>query len=248
MKKFITVKNQVVLVESSPIRRPKEEKYFVIYNGKITRKGTQKIGSTYNNNLVALDCNGYAIGHHDKDNNFIVDNYLKSWSEIEQQILEKNKGKKIILAINDENNIYFLTLNLSSLIKYRFLFQLNVKNNKTCGICFRYFSKYNDLYFEIAENVQKVSLENFIDILEIALNIDNNCNFGNIAEYFLSHNIKDLTDEKFRSKKADLYIKVTSKNNKEYKKPVELKTSLNLKCDLIKTSKSNSITNNFILL
>lgn len=247
MKKFITVKDQVVLVESSTSRKPKEEKFVVVYNGKITRKGTQKIGSMYNNNLVALDNNGYAIGRHDENNNFIVDNYLKTWSEIEKQILEKNKGKKIVLVINDESFVYFLTLKLSDLIKYHFLFQLNVKN-KSCGICFRYFSKYNDLYFEIAENIQKINLENFIDVLEIALNIDNNCNFGNIAEYFLSHNIKDLTDEKYRSKKADLYIKLISKNGNEYKKPVEVKTSLNLKCDLIKTSKSASITNNFILL
>lgn len=247
MKKFITVKGQVVLVESSTSRKAKEEKFAVIYNNKITRKGTQKIGSIYNNNLVALDSNGYASGHHDENNNFIVDNYLKTWSEIEKQILEKNKGKKIILVINDENFVYFLTLNLSDLIKYHFLFQLNVKN-KNCGVCFRYFAKYNDLYFEIAENIQKISLENFVDVLEIALNIDSNCNFGNIAEYFLSHNIKDLTDEKFRSKKADTYIKIISKNNKEYKKPVEIKASLNLKCDIIKTSKSASITNNFILL
>lgn len=247
MKKFITVKGQVVLVESSTSRKAKEEKFSVIYNGKITRKGTQKIGSLYCDNLVALDCNGYAKGHTDIDNNFIVDEYIKNWDDIEKEIMLKNKGKKIMLVINDENFVYFLTLNLSDLVKYHFLFQLNVKN-KNCGICFRYFSKYNDLYFEIAENIQKISLENFIDVLEIALNIDDKCNFGNVAEYFVSHNEKDLTDEKYRTKKADTYIKIISKNNKEYKKPVEIKASLNLKCDIIKTSKSASITNNFILL
>lgn len=247
MKKIINVNGQLVMVESSTTRKSKEEKFCVIFDGKITRKGTQKIGSMYNNNLVALDCNGFSKGHHDEKNNFIVDEYLKKWCDIEKEIKEKNKNKKIMLVINDENFVYFLTLNVSDLIKYHFLFQLNVKN-KNCGICFRYFAKYNDLYFEIAENIQKISLENFIDVLEIALNIDSNCNFGNIAEYFLSHNIKDLTDEKYRSKKADLYIKMISKNGNEYKKPVELKTSLNIKCDLIKTSKSASITNNFILL
>lgn len=247
MKKFITVKNQVVLVETSTTRKPKQENYFIIYNGEITRTATQKIGAMYNNNLVALDNNGYAVGYHDKDNNFIVSEYLKNWNDIEKEIMLKNKGKKIMLVINDENFIYFLTLNLSDLVKHHFLFQLNVKN-KNCGVCFRYFSKYNDLYFQIAENIQKININDFIDVLEIALNIDNNCNFGNVAEYFVSHNEKDLTDEKYRTKKADTYIKIMSKNNKEYKKPIEMKTSLNIKCDIIKTSKSASITNNFILL
>lgn len=247
MKKFINVNGQVVLVESSTSRKAKEEKFAVIYNGQITRKATQKIGSVYGGNLVALDCNGYAKGHNDINNNFVVDEYLKNWNDIEKDILTKNKGKKIVLAINDENFIYLLTLKLSDLVKYHFLFQLNVKG-KNCGICFRHFSKYNDLYFEIAENVQKININDFVEVLEIALNIDSNCNLGNIVEYFITHNEKDLNNEKYRNKKADAYLTVISKNGKQYKKAIEIKSSLNLKCDLIKTSKSNSITNNFILL
>lgn len=248
MKKFINVNGKVVEVETTTTRKPKPDTYKVIgLDNTVTRTATQRIGSNYKGRLVALDSIGYCIGYNDNKDNFVVVEYIKKWNEIESEILKKHKGEKILLAFNDEYSVYILQLNLTEMLKYKFLFQLNVKNNK-CGIAFRHFAKYNDLYLNIAEKVYTINIDDFINTVEIALNINDSCNFGNIIEYYLTNNENDVNENRFRTKKHDTYINITSKNNNNYKKAVEVKASLNIKCDLIKTSKSNSVTNNFIVL
>lgn len=248
MKKFINVNGKIIEVVTTTTRKPKPDTFKMIgLDNTVTRTATQKIGSNYKGRLVALDNIGYCIGYNDNNDNFIVTEYLKKWSEIESEILKAHKREKILLCINDEFYVYILQINLSEMLKYKFLFQLNVKNNK-CGIAFRHFAKYNDLYLKIAEKVYTININDFIDTTEKALNIDESCNFGNIAEYYLTNNENDINENRFRTKKHDTYINIISKNNNNYKKAVEIKASLNIKCDLIKTSKSNSITNNFIIL
>jgi hypothetical protein len=248
MKKFINVNGKIVEVETTTTRRPKPDNFKIIgLNGEITRTATQRIGSNYNNCLVALDSIGYCKGYNDNNNDFVVVEYLKKWDEIEKEILKKHKGEKILLAFNDEFNVYILQLNLSEMIKYKYLFQLNVKSGK-CGVAFRHFARYNELYKSIAEKIHVIEMNNFIDIIEKALNINETCNFGNIIEYYLTRNENDINENRFRSKKHDTYINIVSKNGNIYKKPIEIKASLNIKCNIIKESKSNSITNNFIVL
>lgn len=235
-------------IKCKSTRRPKEEKYCVYSpNGEITRKATQPVGTCFNEKLVAYDYHGYGYGYKDIDNNFHIVEYLYTYDEIKQMIKQNYKRDKILIVFSDEDEIYFCEYSLDNFLKYPHFLQINAKSNKI-GIAFRAMSKYYNDYVNYADKCEVIHITTIRPYIEKALDTDRNCNMGNILEYFLSNNINDINENRFRDKVHDLYLKTTSKNGKTYKYSVELKTSINFSVSHIKDSKSASVTNNFCIL
>lgn len=246
MFKVIEVNGIVGGIESAKKRKPKNEP-FKVYNeiGNVTRTATQAIGANFNGKNIAFDRDGVHVGDS-INGNFYRREMLYSWDYIKSEIKNKYKRDKIIIVVNNEIAIYFYQFSLCELLEHTEFFQLNVKNN-SLGIAFRHFQKNIDLYNKYCEKFFLMGFNDFADIVEKALNLDNKANFGNIVEYALFNKTENILD-RFEEKKHDGYLTTISKNDNRYKYSVEVKSSLTLKCDFIKTSKSASVSNNFIVL
>jgi len=247
-KFYYCVNGEIGEIVCKPTRKPKEEKYFVYSpNGEITRTATQSVGTYFNNKLVAYDYKGYGYGYKDNSNNFHITEYIYTYEEIKTLIKNNYKRDKIIIVFSDNDEIYICEFSIENFLKNPHFLQLNAKTNKI-GIAFRALSKHYDEYINKSDKYSVIHISTLIPYIEKALEIDKNCNLGNILEFYLSHNINDINENRFRSKAHDLYLETISKNGKNYKYSVELKTSINFSVSHIKDSKSASVTNNFAIL
>lgn len=247
-KFYYSVNGEIGEIVCKPTRKPKEEKYCVYSpNEEITRTATQAVGSNFNGKMVAFDYSGYGYGYQDNYGNFHMIEYLYTYDEIKTMIKDNYKRDKIVIVFSDNDEIYICEFSMNNFLKNPHFLQLNVKNNKI-GIAFRALSKYYDEYVNKADKCTVIHISTLIPYIEKSLETDKNCNLGNIIEFYLSNNINDINENRFRSKAHDLYLNTISKNGKEYKYSIELKTSINFSVSHIKDSKSASVTNNFCVL
>lgn len=156
----------------------------------------------------------------------------KDLDAIINDFMMKSKGEdRYILSYNRNGIVYFKAIKRSELKRnFNRIMYFN-GSARGCEFGFR-FLKRNESYLLSLEDVYDASGNKYEmpeeDFTEIALKckaIDKNVNLGNIAEYIISGNRKDIID-RFRTKKHDVYcfIKINGELCKA-KKASECKAS-----------------------
>lgn len=156
----------------------------------------------------------------DKGSFTFLDGVLRSGSkskELDQIIsdfMDKSRGEdRYILSFNRGGIVYFKAITRSEL-KRNFLKVMYFNgNNRGCEFGFRFLKMNEDYLLSLADVYDsagkklEMSEADFSEIVMECYKMDPKVNLGNIAEYALSKNPKDITD-RFRQKKHDVYIYV----------------------------------------
>lgn len=145
--------------------------------------------------------------------------------------LFKNNNK-IMICFNRNNMVYFKVINKSAFMANPKAFMYFNGKVEYFGYCFRFISSYENVYMNLPDALDKNGKPYTIKQAEYAEKynhfiIENAVNYGNISEYHVSHNIKDIT-EKTRAKKHDVTSRYITINGNKSKCSVsfELKTSV----------------------
>ena len=138
----------------------------------------------------------------------------KSVAEIVNDFMVNSKGEdRYILSFNRKGTIYFKAIKRTEL-KNNFNRVMYFNGNaRGCEFGFRFLKQnedflmsLNDVY-DSAGNKYQMPEEDFVEIALKCREMDKNVNLGNIAEYVISGNKKDIID-RFRTKKHDVYCYV----------------------------------------
>lgn len=136
----------------------------------------------------------------------------KSVAEIVNDFMVNSKGEdRYILSFNRKGTIYFKAIKRTELKNnFNRVMYFN-GNSRGCEFGFRFLKQnedflmsLNDVY-DSAGNKYEMPEEDFVEIALKCREMDQNVNLGNIAEYVLSGNKKDIID-RFRTKKHDVYV------------------------------------------
>lgn len=156
----------------------------------------------------------------------------KGIDEIISDFMKKSKGEdRYILSFNREGIVYFKALTRSELKKNFLKVMYFNGSSRGCEFGFRFLKKNEDFLLSLpdvynsAGEKLEMSEADFSEIVMKCYEMDPKVNLGNIAEYVLSKNPKDITD-RFRSKKHDVYIYVMLEGKLcKAKKASEMKAS-----------------------
>lgn len=138
----------------------------------------------------------------------------KNTEEIISDFMVKSRGEdRYILSFNRNGIVYFKALkrtelkdNFSSVMYFN-------GNSRGCEFGFRFLKKSEAFLMSLADvydsagNKYEMPEEDFTEIALKCKELDKNVNLGNIAEYIISGNKKDILD-RFRTKKHDVYCYV----------------------------------------
>lgn len=138
----------------------------------------------------------------------------RSLDNIISDFMVKSKAEdRYILSFNREGTIFFKAIKRSDLKKNFSKIMYFNGNNRGCEFGFRFLKRNEDFLMSLddAYNSKGEKLEmSEVEFAEIAMKcykMDKGVNLGNIAEYAISGNAKDITD-RFRDKKHDNYVYV----------------------------------------
>lgn len=149
-----------------------------------------------------------------------IDNVLKCKGKskgidaIISDFMNKSRGEdRYVLSFNREGIVYFKAITRSEL-KRNFLKVMYFNGSaKGCEFGFRFLKMNEDFLLSLADvynaagEKMEMSEADFSEIVLKCREMDPKVNLGNVAEYALSKNPKDITD-RFRTKKHDLYCYV----------------------------------------
>lgn len=142
-------------------------------------------------------------GKKSKDLDAIIDDFM----------MKSKTEDRYILSFNRESTIYFKAIKRSELKKHFLEVMYFNGSSRGCEFGFRFLKRNEhfllslaDVYNEAGEKME-MSEDDFSEIVMECRKLDPKANLGNVAEYVLSNNVKDITD-RFRQKKHDVYIYV----------------------------------------
>lgn len=136
----------------------------------------------------------------------------KSIEEIVNDFMVNSRGEdRYILSFNRKGIIYFKALTRSELKKNFDKIMYFNGNSRGCEFGFRFLKKNEEFLMSLDDaldstgNKYEMPEEDFAKIALKCKELDENVNLGNIAEYIISGNKKDIID-RFRTKKHDVYV------------------------------------------
>ena len=138
----------------------------------------------------------------------------KSVEEIVNDFMVNSKGEdRYILSFNRKGIIYFKAIKRSELKRnFNKVMYFN-GNSRGCEFGFRFLKRnedyllsLEDVYNSAGEKLEMSEAE-FAEIAMKCQGMDKKANLGNVAEYVISGNKKDIVD-RFRTKKHDVYVYV----------------------------------------
>lgn len=156
----------------------------------------------------------------------------KNTEEIISDFMVKSKGEdRYILSFNRKGIVYFKALKRTELKENFDRIMYFNGNSRGCEFGFRFLKRnedfllsLDDVYNESGEKFE-MSEEEFSEIALQCKKLDEKANLGNIAEYVISGDKRDIID-RFRSKKHDCYCYVMIDNKLcKAKKASECKSS-----------------------
>lgn len=156
----------------------------------------------------------------------------KNIEEIVSDFMTNSQGEdRYILSFNRKGIVYFKAIKRSELKNnFNQIMYFN-GNARGCEFGFRFLKQnedflmgLNDVY-DSAGNKYQMPEADFTEIALKCKEMDKQANLGNVAEYVISGNKKDIVD-RFRTKKHDVYIFVKIKGELcKVKKASECKAS-----------------------
>ena len=136
----------------------------------------------------------------------------KNTEEIISDFMVKSRGEdRYILSFNRKGIIYFKAIKRTELKNnFNKVMYFN-GNSRGCEFGFRFQKKnedflmgLNDVYDASGKKYEMME-EDFVKIALECKKMDEKVNLGNVAEFIISKNQKDITD-RFRNKKHDVYV------------------------------------------
>lgn len=138
----------------------------------------------------------------------------KDLDAIISDFMNKSKGEdRYILSFNRNGIIYFKAIKRSELKKNFSSVMYFNGNSRGCEFGFRFLKKNEDFLmslddvYDASGKKYEMLEEEFAEVALECRKMDEKANLGNVAEYIISRNKKDIID-RFRDKKHDNYIYV----------------------------------------
>lgn len=136
----------------------------------------------------------------------------KNTEEIISDFMVKSRGEdRYILSFNREGIVFFKAIKRSELKKNFSSIMYFNGNSRGCEFGFRFLKKNEgflmslDDAYDASGNKYEMLEEDFVKIALECKKMDEKVNLGNVAEFIISGNKKDIID-RFRTKKHDVYI------------------------------------------
>ena len=136
----------------------------------------------------------------------------KDLDDIICDFMMKSQGEdRYILSFNREGTIFFKAIKRSDLKKNFSKIMYFNGNSRGCEFGFRFLKRNEDYLLNLADvydssgNKYEMPEEDFTEIALKCKEMDERVNLGNIAEFIISGNKKDILD-RFRTKKHDVYV------------------------------------------
>lgn len=149
-----------------------------------------------------------------------IDNVLKCEGKsknldsiIDDFMMKSKTEDRYILSFNRGGIVYFKAITRSELKKNFLKIMYFNGSSRGCEFGFRFLAMNEAFLLSLADvynvNGEKYEMPeaDFSEIVMKCRELDPKANLGNVAEYVLSNNVKDITD-RFRQKKHDVYVYV----------------------------------------